>query len=98
MRPVIVAVLSLPLFLAGCVSFSSSNPPPPSTTTVVVPPGTAVVCADGSALPCRSPTGQRGRRVYRLTCRTTSSANSVPEDRTGMPAERNASAVQVLQV
>jgi len=53
MRPVIVAVLSLPLFLAGCVSFSSSNPPPPTATTVVVPPGTAVVCADGSALPCR---------------------------------------------
>lgn len=53
MRGAIVAVLSLPLLLAGCVSFSSSNPPPPASTTVVVPPGTAVVCSDGTAPPCR---------------------------------------------
>jgi hypothetical protein len=53
MRGVIVAVLSLPLLLGGCVSFSSSNPPPPTSTTVVVPAGTAVVCSDGTAPPCR---------------------------------------------
>ncbi len=53
MRLVIVATLSIPLLLGGCVSFSSSNPPPPAGTTVVLPPGATVVCADGSAPPCR---------------------------------------------
>jgi hypothetical protein len=53
MRAVIVAALSLPLVLGGCVSFSSSNPPPPAGTTIVVPPGTTVVCTDGTAPPCR---------------------------------------------
>ena len=35
---VALAVLLLPLALAGCVTFSSSNPPPPQRDTVVLPP------------------------------------------------------------
>jgi hypothetical protein len=51
MHRCLLAVL-LPLFLGGCLSFSSSSPPPPSRTTVVLPPGSTVVCANGSQPPC----------------------------------------------
>lgn len=44
-------LLCLPLWLAGCVSVSSSDPNPPQRTTVVTPaPGSATtVCNPG---PC----------------------------------------------
>jgi len=50
-KGVAIALLLLPLFLAGCIS--SSSPSPPASTTVVVPSGATAVCADGTAPPCR---------------------------------------------
>jgi hypothetical protein len=50
MRKLRIAVLVLPLALAGCLSFSSSDPPPPNKTTVVVPQGSTATC---SPSPCQ---------------------------------------------
>ncbi len=48
-----IAVLFLPLFLAGCLSFSST---PASKETIVVPATststTTIICANGAAPPC----------------------------------------------
>lgn len=52
MRVLSFVLLLATLALGGCLSFSSGDPSPPSHATVVVPPGSAVVCANGTAPPC----------------------------------------------
>ena len=47
----LIVILMLPIYLAGCVSFSSSDPNPPQKTTVVTPaPGTTTTIC--SPAPC----------------------------------------------
>lgn len=46
----ILAVIAIPLFLGGCLSFHSTEPP--KNTTILMPPGSTAVCSNGMAPPC----------------------------------------------